>query len=94
MPKKPQAQLPAGANDEAKADPQRDPRRISWAKLLKRVFSIDMETCSRCASEMKIIAAIMETTVVEKILKHVGLPHKPPDIAPARYAGQQPLFET
>jgi hypothetical protein len=51
-------------------------------------------TCRHCGGEMKIIAAIMKTAVVEKILKHVGLPHKPPDIAPARYAVQQPLFDT
>jgi hypothetical protein len=96
VPKKPKVpiELPVAANNTAKAEPQKDPRRISWAKLLKRVFSIDMETCRHCGGEMKIIAAIMENAVVEKILKHVGLPHKPPDIAPARYAVQQPLFDT
>ena len=96
VPKKPKApiELPVAANDTAKAESQKDPRRISWAKLLKRVFSIDMETCRHCGGDMKIIAAIMETAVVEKILKHVGLPHKPPDVAPARYAVQQPLFDT
>jgi hypothetical protein len=41
---------------------------------------------------MKVIAAIMKADVIEKILKHVGLPHEPPDIAPSRYAVQQQLF--
>jgi rRNA maturation endonuclease Nob1 len=31
--------------------------RISWARLLKRVFDIDMHTCPNCGGELKIIAA-------------------------------------
>ena len=33
--------------------------RLSWAKLLKRVFEIDMEHCPNCGGERKIIAAIL-----------------------------------
>jgi hypothetical protein len=47
--------------------------RLSWAKLLKRVFEIDMEHCPKCGGQMKIIAAIMEQPVIEKILTHLGL---------------------
>jgi hypothetical protein len=47
-----------------------------------------------CRASILSTPELMETAVVEKILKHVGLPHKPPDIAPARYAVQQPLFDT
>ena len=37
------------------------PERISWARLLKRVFDIDMQRCPHCgAGELKIIAAILE----------------------------------
>ena len=67
-------------------------KRISWAKLLKRVFSIDMENCTQCGGKLELVAAIMETKAVEKILKHVGRPYKPPDIAPAQYPDQLPLF--
>jgi hypothetical protein len=35
------------------------PVRLSWAKLLKRVFEIDMEHCPNCGGELKIIAAIL-----------------------------------
>ena len=31
--------------------------RLSWAKLLKRVFEIDLEHCPNCGGELKIIAA-------------------------------------
>ena len=53
---------------------QARPRRTSWARLLKRVFDIDMQHCPNCgAGELKIIAAILERPVVEKILTHLGL---------------------
>jgi hypothetical protein len=49
------------------------PVRLSWAKLLKRVFEIDMAHCPNCGGELKIIAAILEQPVIEKILTHLGL---------------------
>ena len=36
------------------------PARISWARLLKRVFQIDLEHCPNCGGELKIIAVIVE----------------------------------
>jgi hypothetical protein len=33
---------------------------MCWAKLLKRVFEIDMEHCSNSGGELKIIAVILE----------------------------------
>ncbi len=43
-------------------------------------FDIDMQRCPNCgAGELKIIAAILERPVIEKILAHLGLdPHPPP----------------
>ncbi len=49
------------------------PVRLSWAKLLKRLFEIDIEHCPNCGGELKIIAAILEQPVIEKILTHLGL---------------------
>jgi hypothetical protein len=48
------------------------PVRLSWAKLLKRVFDLDLEHCPNCGGELKIIAAILEAPVIEKILTHLG----------------------
>ena len=31
--------------------------RMSWARLLKRVFDIDLEHCPQCGGDLKIIAA-------------------------------------
>jgi hypothetical protein len=62
---------------------------MGWAELLARVFQIDMKNCPHCGSEnFKPIAAILETSVIRKILIHLKLPDKPPDIAPARLPRQ------
>jgi hypothetical protein len=63
--------------------------RISWARprLIKRVFDLDMQHCPHCgAGELKIIAAIPELPVVEKILTHLGLDPQPPPRDRARGA--------
>ncbi len=68
---------------------QARPHRVSWARLLKRVFDIDMQHCPNCgAGELKIIAAILERPVIEKILTHLGLDPQPPPRGRACDAGQ------
>ena len=57
---------------------------LSWAKLLKRVFELDLEHCPNCGGELKIIAAILEPPVIEKILTHLGLQARAPPRVPAR----------
>ena len=76
----------AAAVTESEAKHFQDrPGRISWAQLLKRVFDIDMQHCPNCGGEdLKIIAAILERTVIEKILAHPGLQAQPPPKALAR----------
>ena len=64
--------------------PQHRPARVSWAKLLKRVFELDLEHCPNCGGELKIIAPILEQPVIEKILTHLGLQARAPPRAPAR----------
>ena len=67
---------------------QARPRRISWARLLKRVFDIDMQHCPNCGNgELKIIAAILERPVIEKILTHLGLDPQPPPRGRAHEVG-------
>ena len=60
------------------------PVRLNWAKLLKRVFDLDVEHCPNCGGELKIIAAILEAQVIEKILTHLGQRAGAPFRAPAR----------
>ena len=56
--------------------------------MLKRVFDIAMQRCSNCGGGLKIIAAILEQPVIEKILTHLRLDPQPPPRGRARAAGQ------
>ena len=76
--KKPELALAAaepatGANGDAEQEPLPPKKRISWARLLKRVFNIDISICSRCSGKIKIIAAIEDPKVIKQILEHLGL---------------------
>ena len=48
------------------------PARLSWARLLKRVFDIDIEHCPNCGGRLKFIAAIEDPAVIVSILTHLG----------------------
>lgn len=43
-----------------------------------------LEYCPNCGGELKIIAAILEQPVIEKILTHLGLQARAPPRSPAR----------
>jgi len=48
-----------------------------------------MQHCPNCGGgELKIIAAILERSVIEKILSHLGLDPQPPPRVPARGPGR------
>src|SRR5499426_1728333 len=56
-----------------------------WARLLGRVFGLDMRTCPFCRrGSLRIIAAIMQGEVIRKSLQHLKLSADPPPMAPAR----------
>jgi len=73
------------------ASAQGETPRMSWARLLKRVFDIDVEHCPNCGGALKIIAAIEDPPVIVKILTHLGLSTRAPPRAPARRVD---LFQT
>ena len=45
---------------------------MRWAKRLKRVFRIDVETCPKCGGTVQIIASIEDPPVIERILNHLA----------------------
>jgi hypothetical protein len=73
------------------ASAQGDTPRMSWARLLKQVFDIDIEHCPNCGGALKIIAAIEDPPVIIKILSHLGLPTRALPRSPARRVD---LFQT
>ena len=74
----------AKPGDDADEHAHGAPARIGWARLLKRVFDLDLEHCPQCGGEFRIIAAIEEPAVIVKILMHLGLPARAPPRSPAR----------
>ena len=84
---KPMAKVvPEQAREQAHAEDvctHSAPVRTSWARMLKRVFDIDMERCA-CGGKLKFVASIEQPEVIEKILTHLGLSPQPPPIAPVR----------
>ena len=52
---------------------------MTWAQRLKRVFNIDIETCSACGGAVQVIACIEDPVVIKKILEHLesNAPPKP-----------------
>jgi hypothetical protein len=56
-----------------------------WARLLKRVFALEMGTCPFCQrGVLRLIAVITQGAVIRKILRHLKLAADPPPIAPPR----------
>ena len=47
---------------------------MTWAQRLKRVFNIDIETCTECGGPVKVIACTEDPLVIKQILDH--LKHK------------------
>jgi hypothetical protein len=75
---------PSAAEVHADAPHPSAPARLGWARLLKRVFDIDIEQCPQCGGTLTILAAIEDLSVIAKILTHLGLPARAPPRSPAR----------
>ena len=65
-------------------------RPYPWAKLMQRVFAIDVLHCTHCGGRRRLIALITHGPVITAILRCLGRPHEPPTLHPAR--GPPELF--
>ena len=69
---------------------------MTWAQRLRRVFNIDIETCSKCGGTVKVIACIEDPRIIDKILSHLNekaLPVKAPPLPKSRAPPQVVLFD-
>ena len=69
---------------------------MTWAQRLKRVFGIDIETCTACGGAVRIIACIEDADVIEKILTHLdaqGAECEATRRPPCRAPPQRGLFD-
>jgi len=63
---------------------RRRARGQSWAALMARTFGFDVLACPRCGGRLRLVALIEQATVIERILRHLGVPTATPASRPAR----------
>jgi hypothetical protein len=68
-------------------------KRISWAKLLSRVFALDMANCDHCGGDMRAVCAVIKQEIVVKILTHLGLPARAPPVSPSKVPRQEDFWD-
>ena len=56
---------------------------LDWADLLRRTFAIEVLQCGRCGGKRRVLAHVTGTGA-KAFLDHLGLPSRPPPLAPAR----------
>src|SRR5439155_20927719 len=55
-----------------------------WAELMRRTFGFDVLASTRCGGRLRLVALFEEAAVVQRILRHLGLPTELPEARPAR----------
>jgi len=78
---------PARVESEPSAS---SPRKVAfsynrtWAELMRRGLDIDVLQCPDCGGRLRFVAAIMLSSAIRRILRHLGLPSDPVELAPAQ----------
>ena len=57
----------------------------------RRSFGLDVLACPRCGGRLRLIALIEETSVIERILRHL---HRPTEVPAPRPGRAPPRLET
>lgn len=74
--------IPPGENALALApepeDAWRNASKANWARFIKKVYEVDPLRCHACPGTMRIVAFIVDTAVIYRILKHLDLLGKDP----------------
>jgi hypothetical protein len=47
-----------------------------WAQLISRIYEVDPLICSDCGKKIKIVAFVIHTEEIRRILRGIGLPHE------------------
>jgi len=58
---------------------------------MRGVFERDVLECARCKGRLALIATITQPSVIQRMLECIGLPARPPPLAPARGPWQEDL---
>ena len=78
------ARVADATSADAEAVAGRRARGQTWAALMARTFGLDVLACPRCGGRLRLVALIEQRAVIDRILRHLGLPTEPPAPRPAR----------
>ena len=65
-------------------------QKTTWAQRLKRVFGIDIETCSACGGAVRIVACIEDAEAIEQLLTHLDKKAADPQADGGRHVSATP----
>lgn len=60
-------------------------KNYRWAKMLARVFKIDVSSCRKCGGDMVALAAITDPDGVKRYLRDLGVDTDPPNLVASKY---------
>ena len=76
--------LTAAANDiRSPTDASPRPRRLGWAKLLARVFAVDVRVCRKCGGRMRVLEVVSDPDDIARELHGARAPPPRPRPDPA-----------
>jgi hypothetical protein len=61
-----------------------DSHNRTWAELMRRGLDIDVLECPDCGGRLRFVVAILLSSTIRRILRHLGLSSDPVQLAPAR----------
>jgi hypothetical protein len=68
--------------------------KSTWARLIAKIYEVDPLVCPKCGSEMKILAVIMDSYEINKILQHLVKTNKaPPGVEESDSMSERVLFD-
>ena len=76
------SQARASSSDAGQRE-RRRPERMTWAELVQRVWLEDVLRCP-CGGRRTVLSMVFNPHSIERILRHLGLPHQAPPRAPPR----------
>ncbi len=77
--------------EKEKNDSSSPIKASNWARMLSRVFGIDVLKCE-CGGELRPVSAILKGDEVKRYLRHLGLDADPPEFEIEEASEQMGLF--
>ena len=81
---KPEIKKGMSFSDDEEDSKNKPVKNYSWAKMLAKVFKVDVSLCHHCGGEMQRVCAVLDPDSVKRYLKHVGIEHGVPVRGPPR----------